>query len=240
MFLNCGVGEDSWESLGLQGDQTRKPNRKLTLNIYWKEWNWSSNTLATWCEEQTYLKRVILGKIEGRRREGWQWMRWLNSIPQTQWTWVWENSRRQWMTGEAGMLQSIESVVPSNRLSLHHSHFPPAFKSFPAAVSFLMSQFFTSDGQSTGALASASVPPLNIQGWFPLGLTGLISLLSKELSRVFSNTTVQKHLFFGYQSSLWSESHICIWLLQKPKLWLDGPLSAKWCLCFLMCCLGLS
>ena len=77
---NCGAREDSWESLGLQGDQTRKPNRKLTLNIYWKEWNWSSNTLATWCEEQTYLKRVMLGKIEGKRKKGWQRMRWLDSV----------------------------------------------------------------------------------------------------------------------------------------------------------------
>ena len=69
--------------------------------------------------------------------------------------------------------------------------------SIPASGSFQMSQFFTSGGQSIGASASASVLPVNIQGWFPLGLTGLISLLSKGLSRVFSNTTVQKHLLYG-------------------------------------------
>ena len=69
--------------------------------------------------------------------------------------------------------------------------------SFPASGSFPMSQFFASDGQSIGALASASVLPMNIQDWLPLGLTGWISLQSKGLSRVFSNTTVQKHQFFG-------------------------------------------
>ena len=67
-----------------------------------------------------------------------------------------------------------------------------------------------------GASASASVLPMDIQGWFPLGLTGLISLQSKRLSRVFSNTTVQKHKFLGAQLSLWSNSHINTWLLEKP------------------------
>ena len=71
-----------------------------------------------------------------------------------------------------------------------------------------MNQFFTSGGQSTGVSASASVLPMNIQGWFPLGWTGWISLQSKGLSRVFSNTIVQKHQFFGTQLSLWSNSHI--------------------------------
>ena len=72
-----------------------------------------------------------------------------------------------------------------------------------------------SGGQSIRASVSASVLPLNIQGWFPLGLTGLI-LLSKGLSRIYSNSTVQKHQFFGPQPSLWSSSHICTWLLGKP------------------------
>ena len=78
-----------------------------------------------------------------------------------------------------------------------------------------MSWLFTSGGQSIGASASASVLPMNIQGWFPLELTGLISLQSKGLSRVFSNTTVQKHLFFSTQSSVWSNSHIRTWLLEN-------------------------
>ena len=110
--------------------------------------------------------------------------------------------------------------------------------SFPASWSFLVSQLFTSDGQSIGA--SASVLPMNSQHWFPLGLTGLITVLSEGLSRVFSGTTLQKHQFFCAQPSLWSNSHIHIWLLEKTQLWLYGPLSAKWCLCFLLCCLGLS
>ena len=94
--------------------------------------------------------------------------------------------------------------------------FSSCLQSFPASGSFLMSPFFTSGGQSTGASATASVFPMNIQGWFPLESTGLISLLSKGLSRVFSSTTIQKHQFFSAQPSLWSNSHICMWLLEKP------------------------
>ena len=91
--------------------------------------------------------------------------------------------------------------------------FSSCLQSFPASGSFPMSWLFTSGGQSIGA--SASVLPMNIQGWFPLGLTGLISLLSKGCSRVFSNTTVWKHQFFSSQSSLGSNSHIHTWLLEK-------------------------
>ena len=80
--------------------------------------------------------------------------------------------------------------------------FSSCFQFFPAPGPFPMSQFFTSGGWSTGASASASVLPMNIQDWFPLGWTGLIFLLSKALSRVFFNTTVQKHQFFGAQFSL--------------------------------------
>ena len=81
--------------------------------------------------------------------------------------------------------------------------------------SFPMSQLFASGGQSIGASASASVLPVNIQDWFPLGWTGWISLQSKGLSRVFSNTTVQKHQFFGTQPSSQSNFHIHTWLLEK-------------------------
>ena len=88
-------------------------------------------------------------------------------------------------------------------------------QSFPASGSFPMSQLFTSGSQSTGVSASASVLPMNIQGWFPLGWTSLISLLSKRLSRVFSNTTVQKHQFFGTELSSQSYSHIHMWPLEK-------------------------
>ena len=75
--------------------------------------------------------------------------------------------------------------------------------------------------------ASTSILPINIEGWFPLGLTGLISLQSKRLSRVFSNTTVQKHQFFSARFSYWSNSHIHTRLLEKTKLWLHRPLWAK-------------
>ena len=88
-------------------------------------------------------------------------------------------------------------------------------QSFPASVSFLTSQFFAFGGQSIGASASAPVLLMNIQGWFPLELTGLISLLSKGLSRVFSNTMIRKYQFFVTQPSLWSSSHILTWLLEK-------------------------
>ena len=108
-------------------------------------------------------------------------------------------------------------------------------QSFQASGSFPVSRFFTSSGQRIGASASASVLPLNIQGWFqsntqslfPLGLTGLISLLSKGLSRVFCSITIWKHQFFGAQPSLWPRSHIHTWLLEKPQPWLDGPLLTK-------------
>ena len=112
-------------------------------------------------------------------------------------------------------LMSVESVLPSNHLILC-CPFSSCPQSFPASGSFPVSRFFTSSGQRIGASASASVLPLNIQGWFPLGLSGLISLLSKGLSRVFCSTTAWKPHFFGAQPSLWSRSHIPTWLLEKP------------------------
>ena len=99
---------------------------------------------------------------------------------------------------------SIESVMLCNYLILCH---PLLFcrQSFPASGGpFPMSQLFESGGQSIGTSASASVLPMNVQGWFPLEWTGLISLQSKGLSRVFSSSTVRKHQFFGAQPSLWS------------------------------------
>ena len=80
MLLNCGVRKDSWESLGQQGDPTSPSLRKSVLNIHWKGWcwSWNSNTLATWGEELTHLKRV--GKIEGERRRGRQRRKWLDVI----------------------------------------------------------------------------------------------------------------------------------------------------------------
>ena len=110
-------------------------------------------------------------------------------------------------------LTSTESVMPSNHLVVP---FSSHLQSFPASGSFQMSQFFASGGQSIHISASASVLPMNIQDWCPLGWTGWISLQSKGLSRVFSNTTVQKHRFFSTQLSLQSSCHIHTWLLEKP------------------------
>ena len=95
------------------------------------------------------------------------------------------------------------------------SPFYSCLQSFPESGSFPMNQFFASGNQSIGVSASASVLPMNIQDWFPLGWTGWISLQSKGLSRVSSNPTVWKHQFFSAQLSLQSNSHIHTWLLEK-------------------------
>ena len=216
MLLNCGVGEDSWESLGLQADPTSPSLRKSVLNIHWKDWcwSWNSNILATWCEELSHFKRPWCWE---RLKEGGEggnrgWDGWMASL--TQWTWVRVDSGSWWCYPTVS-----SSVIP----------FSSCLQSFPTLGSFLMSQLFAWGGQSIGASASASVLPVNIQDWFPLGLTGLISLQSKKLSRVFFNTTVQNHQFFGAQFSLWSIFDILTWLLEKSEPWLVllTPLSAK-------------
>ena len=120
----------------------------------------------------------------------------------TPWTGASQTSRSITNSRSLLKLMSIASVMPSNHLILCHPPFSSCLQSFPASGSFPRSQFFTSGDQSIGASASASVLPMNIQDWFPLEWTDLISLQSKGLSRVFSNTTVQKHQFFGTQLSL--------------------------------------
>ena len=100
----------------------------------------------------------------------------------------------------------LSSVIP----------FSSYLQSFPASWSFLMSRFFSSGGQSSGASVSLSVLPMNIQDWFLLWLTGFISLQTKGLSRVLSNTTVQKHQTSGTQLSVWSNFHIYPWLWENP------------------------
>ena len=99
MLSNCGSAEDSSESLGQQGDQTSQTQRKSTLNIHWKDWCWSSNTLATWCEESIHWKRSwcwdrLKAGGEGDNRG---WNGWMASL--TQWTWIWTKSRRWWRQG---------------------------------------------------------------------------------------------------------------------------------------------
>ena len=112
---------------------------------------------------------------------------------------------------------------PTISSSVTFFHFCLQF--FLASGSFPMSWLFTSGGQLIGASASAPVLPISIQGWFPLRLTCLISLLCKGLSRVFSSTTVLKNQFFGALPSSWSISHICTRLLERPQPWLYGHLS---------------
>ena len=116
--------------------------------------------------------------------------------------------------------------------------FSSCLQSFPASGSFPMSWLFASGGESIGASASVSNLPMNIQGWFPLGLTGLISLQSKGLSRVSSSTTIQKYQFFGVQLFLWSNSHPYM-TTGKTIALTRRTFVGKWCLCFLIWCLGL-
>ena len=120
--------------------------------------------------------------------------------------------------------------------------FSSCIQSLPALGSFPMSQLFASGGQNIGASALASLFPMNIQGWFPLGLTGLISLQSKGLSRVFSSITpVEKHQLFGAHPSL---SMVCLshphMTTRKTIALIIWTLSVKWCPCFSIRCLGLS
>ena len=111
---------------------------------------------------------------------------------------------------------SIEWMICYLTILSSATSFSFCLQFFPASGFFQMNRLFTSGGQRIGASASATILPMNIQGWFSLGLTALISLQSKGLSRVFSNNTVQKHQLFGAQSSLWTNTHICTWLLEKP------------------------
>ena len=111
MLLNCGVGEDSWESLGLQGDPTSPFWRRSALGFLWKEWcwSWNSSNLATSCEELTHWKRLWCWEGLGARGEGDDrgWDGWMASL--TWWTWVWVSSGSWWWTGRPGMLQSMGS-----------------------------------------------------------------------------------------------------------------------------------
>ena len=111
MLLNYGIGEDSWESLGLQGDPTSQSWRKSVLNIHWKAWcwSWNSNTLATWCKELTDWKRSWCwerlragGEGDDRGWDGWM-------ASPTQWTWVWVDSGSWWWPGRPGVLQFMGS-----------------------------------------------------------------------------------------------------------------------------------
>ena len=217
--FELGVGEDSWESLGLQGDPTNLSERKSILNNHWRlmlKLKLQYFGHLTW-RTDSFEKILMLGKIEGGRRRGRQRMRWLDDITETQWVWVWENSGSWWWTGRPGVLShgaaksrtqlsdwteptavhlaslsftislSLLNSCPLNRwyhptISSSVVLISSCLQSFSASGSFPISGLFASGGQSIGASASASALPMNIQGWYPLGLTGLI-LLSKGLSK---------------------------------------------------------
>ena len=121
--LICGAGENSWESLGLQGDETSQSWRKASV-LHWKDWcwRWSSNTLATWCQEPTHWKRPwCWGRLKvggwGDNR-GWDGC----MASPTQWTWVWANSGRKWRIEKPGMLQSIGSQGVRCDLATEQQH----------------------------------------------------------------------------------------------------------------------
>ena len=109
MLLNCGVGEDSWESLGQHRDQTGQSKwNQSVLNIHWKEgcWSWSSNTLATWYDEMTHWKRSwCWERLKAGEGDDRGWDDWMASP--TRWTWVWANSSSWWWTGKRSVLQSM-------------------------------------------------------------------------------------------------------------------------------------
>ena len=136
MLLNSSVGEDSWESLGLQGDPASPSYKRSVLDVHWKDWCWSwiSSTLVTWCEELTHWKRPWCWerlKMEEGDNSGWDgWM-----ASPTQWTWVWVNSGIWWWTERPSLLQSMGSqsdmieplkwtVLNDRKCSMYSSHFP--------------------------------------------------------------------------------------------------------------------
>ena len=204
---------------------------------------WSDNSLQYSCLENPMDRGAWWATVH-RVAKCWTWLKWLsmvfgnNSINmntilnfQVQFSSVQSLSCGRlfvtpWITAHQASLSitnswsslrlmSIESGMPSSHLILCRP-FSYCPQSLPASGSFPMSQFFTCGGQSIGVSASTSVLPMNTQDWSPLGWTGWTSLQSKGLSRVFSNTTVQKHQFFGAQLSSQSNSHIHTWPLEKP------------------------
>ena len=176
----------------------------LILFINKKKWGVKKRCSSEWCH--------------------WVWLTWMYSYQSfaqscpifvTAWTTACQASLSITNSWSLLNLRSIESAMRSNHLILCHPLLlPPSI--FPSNSVFSNESALHIRWPKTGASTSASVLPMNIQDWFPFGLTGWISLQSKGISRVFSNTTVQKHQFFSAQLSLWSNSLIHTWPLEKP------------------------
>ena len=166
MLLNCGVGEDSWESLGLQGDPTSQSQKKSVLRSHWKDWcwNWNSNTLATWCEELTHLKRSWCWERLNAGGEGDDrgWNGWMASL--TRWMWVWVNSGSWWWTGRPGVLR---------------------FMGWPRVRHDWATDLIWSEGQWKSCLFA--------RAWLPSQDTGLNRTLSTEC---FSRSSILLLLFW--------------------------------------------
>ena len=167
------------------------------------------------------MDRGVWWAMVHRIEKSQTWLRWLqfSSVQSlshvwlfaTPWTWARQASLSITNCRSPPKPMSIESVMPSSVVSFSSCPQP-----LPASGSYQMSQLFTSGGQSTGVSALASFLPKKSQGWSRSEWTGWIFLQSKGLSRVFSNTTVQKHQFFGTQPSSQSKSHIHTWPQEKP------------------------
>ena len=219
----------SWWLIGQRICLQCRRHRRCEFDPYIGKISWRSKSQPTpvFLPEKSHRQRSLFGFSPwDHRTVGYNWVQahiqgYLFSSIQllsrvqlfaTPWTAAHQDSLVITNSWSLLKLMSIESVMPSN-ISSSVVPFSLCLHCFPASGSFPMSQLFTSDGQSIGVSASASVLLMNIQDKFPLQLTGLISLLSKGLPRLFSNTTVQKHQFFSAHLSLWSNSHIHTWLL---------------------------
>ena len=199
-LLQCSSGFHSFFSYNNLDDPRR-------CDAYWSKSDRGRQTphviTYTWDLKRIQIMNISKQEQAQRCREVQLLSRvWLFATP---WTAACQASMSITNSRSSLKLMSIDSVMPSNHLILCISSVVPFSscpQSLPASGSFPVSQFFASGGQSIGASTSASVLPMNIQGWFPLGWTSWISLQSKGLSRVFSNTTVQKHQFLCTQLSL--------------------------------------
>ena len=159
MLLNCGIGEDSWESLGQQGDPTSPKGNQSCIFIHWKDWNWSwnSNTWATWCEELTHWKRPswwerlkVGGEGDDRGWNGWM-------VLLTRWTWVWINSRSWRWTGRPGMLQSMGlQRVKHDRVTELTDWLIPSLLNLPSTSPFHLSRSSQSTKLSSLCYTAAS------------------------------------------------------------------------------------